>query len=113
MKEKDSPETSSTSVPKVQNKLQPAGNRLKRHLHVIILGIVLILAAVIRVWAAPTSAGPDVAQFWAFAKVFQQHGLDFYRYANAQLDIFPMKGWAYVYPPIWLLISRIALFFAP
>jgi Glycosyltransferase family 87 len=113
MKEKDSPETPFPSVPKVQNKLQPAGNRLKRHLHVIILGIVLIIAALIRLWAAPTSAGPDVAQFWAFAKVFQQHGLDFYRYADAQLDIFPMKGWAYVYPPIWLLISKICLFFAP
>ncbi len=113
MKEKDSPETPYPSVPTVHNKLQPAGNRLKRHLHVIILGIVLIIAALIRLWAAPTSAGPDVAQFWAFAKVFQQHGLDFYRYANAQLDIFPMKGWAYVYPPIWLLISKICLFFAP
>jgi Glycosyltransferase family 87 len=111
MKENDSPET--PSVSKVQNKLQPAGNRLKRHSHVIILGIVLIIAALIRLWAAPTSAGPDVAQFWAFAKVFQQHGLDFYRYADAQLDIFPMKGWAYVYPPIWLLISKICLFFAP
>ena len=71
MKEKDSPETSSTSVPKAAKQAKPAGNRLKRHLHVIILGIVLILAAVIRVWAAPTSAGTDVAQFWAFARVFQ------------------------------------------
>jgi hypothetical protein len=113
MKQKDSPETLSLFVPKVQNKLQPVGNWLKRHLQVIILGIVLIIAAFIRVWAAPTSAGPDVAQFWAFAKVFQQHGLDFYRYADAQLDIFPMKGWAYVYPPVWLLISRVSLFFAP
>jgi len=57
--------------------------------------------------------GPDVAQFWAFAKVFQAHGLDFYRYADAQLDIFPVKGWGFVYPPIWLLISRVSLLFAP
>ena len=24
-----------------------------------------------------------------------------------------MKGWGFVYPPIWLLISRVSLFFAP
>lgn len=73
----------------------------------------LVLAACIRLWAAPISSGPDVAQFWAFAKVFQIHGLDFYRYADAQLDIFPMKSWGFVYPPVWLLISRVCLFFAP
>ena len=85
---------------------------LQRHIHVIILGIVLILAAFIRVWAAANfHRGRMWPQFWAFAKVFQQHGLDFYRYADAQLDIFPMKGWAYVYPPIWLLISRVAFVF--
>ena len=66
-----------------------------------------------RLWAAEISSGPDVAQFWAFAKVFQAHGLDFYRYADAQLDIFPVKGWGFVYPPIWLLISRVSLLFAP
>ena len=86
---------------------------IRRYLPVLILGLVLVLAAFIRLWAAPISSGPDVAQFWAFAKVFQIHGLDFYRYADAQLDIFPMKSWGFVYPPVWLLISRVCLFFAP
>jgi hypothetical protein len=85
----------------------------RHHTSLIILGIVLIIAAFIRIWTAEISSGPDVTQFWAFAKVFQQHGLDFYRYADAQLGIFPNKGWGFVYPPIWLLILRISLFFVP
>lgn len=104
------------------NKLMPVApqtfsnkclNWLRNHIPEIILGIVLIVAAFIRVWCAEISSGPDVTQFWAFAKVFQQHGLDFYRYADAQLDIFPMKGWGFFYPPVWLLLSRISLLFAP
>ena len=86
---------------------------VRHHLPLIILAIVFALAAFIRLWAASISAGPDVAQFWAFAKVFQTHGLDFYQYANAQGDIFPMQGWGFYYPPVWLLISRVSLFFAP
>ncbi len=78
-----------------------------------VLGIFLAGSGYIRFWAAPLSAGVDVPQFWAFAKVFQQHGLDFYRYADAQLDIFPTKGWGYVYPPVWLLILRVALLATP
>ena len=85
----------------------------RHHIPLIILAIVFAIAAFIRLWAASISAGPDVAQFWAFAKVFQTHGLDFYRYADAHGSIFPMQGWGFVYPPIWLLISRVALFFAP
>jgi len=85
----------------------------RHHIPLIILVIVFALAAFIRLWVASISAGPDVAQFWAFAKVFQTHGLDFYRYADAHGSIFPMQGWGFVYPPIWLLISRVALFFAP
>ena len=76
-------------------------------------GLALVLAAYSRFWAAPLSAGADVPQFWAFAKVFQLHGLDFYRYADASLDIFPTKGWGFVYPPMWLLILRLALAAAP
>jgi len=79
----------------------------------IIFGVFLAAAAFIRFWAAPLSAGVDVPQFWAFAKVFELHGLDFYRYADAQLDIFPVKGWGYFYPPIWLLILRVALATTP
>ena len=86
---------------------------VRSHLPEIILGIIVIIAAFIRLWAAEISSGPDIAQFWAFAKVFQAHGLDFYRYADAQLPIFPVKGWGFVYPPIWLLICRLSLFFAP
>ncbi|MFC1944728.1 hypothetical protein ACFLX5_04495 [Chloroflexota bacterium] len=77
--------------------------------HIIALALVLALAAFIRFWAAPISASPDVAQFWAFAKVFQVHGLDFYRYADATGDIFPFYGWSFVYPPIWPLILKGAL----
>jgi hypothetical protein len=78
-----------------------------------VFGLLLILAAYLRFWAAPLSAGVDVPQFWAFAKVFQQYGLDFYRYAGADLDIFPTKGWGFVYPPVWLLLLRLALVAAP
>jgi hypothetical protein len=81
--------------------------------HLLALGLVLALAAFFRFWAAPLSAGPDVSQFWAFAKVFQLHGLDFYRYADGTAAIFPTKGWAFVYPPVWLLILRLALLAAP
>jgi hypothetical protein len=79
----------------------------------VIFGIFLAAAACFRFWAAPLSAGPDVPQFWGFAKVFGQYGLDFYQYADAQLDIFPEKGWRYVYPPVWLLISWLALAAVP
>lgn len=78
-----------------------------------VFGLSLVLAAYIRFWAAPLSAGVDVPQFWAFAKVFQLYGLDFYRYAEASLDIFPTKGWGFVYPPVWLLIVRLALVATP
>ena len=77
------------------------------------LVMVLVLAASMRFVAAPLSAGPDVAQFWAFAKVFQTYGLDFYRYADATLDIFPFKGWAFVYPPVWLLSLGLSLATVP
>ncbi len=87
--------------------------RVSNKLPLLALGIALALAAYLRFWAAPLSSGVDVPQFWAFAKVFQQHGIDFYRYADASLDIFPTKGWGFVYPPVWLLISRLALLAAP
>ncbi len=77
------------------------------------LGVILGGAAYIRFWAAPLAAGPDVAQFWAFAKVFQQHGLDFYRYADGTLDIFPTQGWGFVYPPVWLLLLGLAWLAVP
>lgn len=81
--------------------------------HIAALVLVLALAAFFRFWAAPLSAGPDVAQFWAFAKVFQDHGLDFYRFADASLDIFSYHGWGFFYPPIWLLTLGLALLFVP
>jgi hypothetical protein len=81
--------------------------------HWLFLGLVLAAGAFIRFWAAPLSAGVDVPQFWAFARVFQIYGLDFYRYADATLDIFPVHGWGFVYPPVWLLLLRLALVVAP
>ena len=88
-------------------------DRVKQSLPVIILGLVLAIAAFIRFWAAPISTGPDVEQFFAFAKTFKMHGLDFYRYAEAQLDYFPMKGWGFFYPPVWILLLALALFVVP
>ncbi|MBN1189714.1 MAG: DUF2029 domain-containing protein [Dehalococcoidales bacterium] len=82
-------------------------------LEALVLALVVLIAAWIRLWAAPLSAGPDVSQFWAFAEVFRQHGLDFYRYAAAKLEIFPFKDWAYVYPPVWLILLGLALLTVP
>jgi len=78
-----------------------------------VLAIFVITSAYIHFWAAPRSTGVDPAQFLSFAKVFQQHGLDFYRYADAYNSNFPAYGWGFVYPPVWLLLLRIALFTAP
>ena len=86
---------------------------LTEQYHFIVLGIFLMAAAYFRIWAAPLSAGPDVAQFWAFASVFHSHGVDFYRYSDGQLPIYPFKGWDYFYPPIWLLILGICLLVVP
>ncbi len=77
------------------------------------LGVIMGGAAYIRFWAAPLSTGPDVAQFAVFAQVFHQHGLDFYRYADASLDIFPFSGWGFVYPPVWLLILGLVWLASP
>ena len=78
-----------------------------------IAALVVLLAGFIRFWAAPISAGPDVAQFWGFAKLFQIHGLDFYQYADGYDKILPTPGWGFVYPPVWLLLLRVALFASP
>ncbi|NQT30916.1 MAG: DUF2029 domain-containing protein [Deltaproteobacteria bacterium] len=86
---------------------------MSNKIHILIFGLVLVLAALCRFWAAPISAGPDIAQFWAFAKVFQIHGLDFYRYAHGTAAIFPFKFWRFVYPPIWLLLLGLALIVVP
>ncbi len=86
---------------------------MSNKIHLLAFGLVLVLAALCRFWAAPISAGPDVVQFWAFANVFQIHGLDFYRYADATTAIFPFKGWGFVYPPVWLLLLGLVLLAAP
>jgi hypothetical protein len=86
---------------------------MSNKIHLLAFGLVLALAALCRFWAAPISAGPDVCQFWAFANVFQIHGLDFYRYAEGTAAIFPFKGWGFVYPPVWLLLLGLALIFVP
>lgn len=75
--------------------------------------VLFFAAGFIRFWAAPISAGPDVGQFWGFARLFQMHGLDFYRYADGYNPALPVQGWGFVYPPVWLLILRVALLAAP
>jgi hypothetical protein len=82
-------------------------------LPLLLLGLVIALAAIVRFGVAQLSAGPDVAQFWGFAEAFRLYGLDFYRYAEARLDWFPFPYWGYVYPPVWLLILALALLTAP
>jgi hypothetical protein len=82
-------------------------------IYLLAFTLILAVAAFIRFWAAPISAGVDVPQFWAFAKVFHVYGIDFYRYADGTMDIFPTQGWGFVYPPIWLLILGLGLVAAP
>ena len=77
--------------------------------HFLVFGILLTGAIYIRVWAAPLSAGPDVAQFWALATVFHSHGIDFYQYGSATDGTFPFWGWGFFYPPVWLLILGLCL----
>jgi hypothetical protein len=77
------------------------------------VGAAFVVAALVRLWPAPYSAGVDVPQFWAFARVFQEHGLDFYRYADATLPIFPVQGWSFVYPPVWLFSLRMSIWAVP
>jgi uncharacterized membrane protein len=87
--------------------------KLSKKFYLPALGLALALAAFFRFWAAPLSAGPDIGQFWAFAKVFHTHGLDFYSYAQGTAAIFPFKYWGFVYPPVWLLLLGLALLFVP
>jgi len=77
--------------------------------HLLVFGVLLTVAIYIRVWAAPLSAGPDVAQFWALATIFHNHGIDFYQYASATDGTFPFSGWGFFYPPVWLLILGLCL----
>jgi len=77
--------------------------------HFLVFGGLLTGAIYIRVWAAPLSAGPDVAQFWALATIFHNHGIDFYQYASATDGTFPFYGWGFFYPPVWLLILGLCL----
>jgi hypothetical protein len=88
---------------------------LEKHRWLFIGTALLVLAAAwfIRQWAAPISVGPDVGQFWGFARLFELHGLDFYRYADGSDSLLPVQGWGYVYPPIWLLLLRLALIASP
>ncbi len=75
-----------------------------KYIRLLPFGLLLAAAAWIRFWAVPLSSGPDVAQFWGFAELFRLHGLDFYRVADGQSHMLAHPGWAFVYPPMWLLI---------
>ncbi len=80
---------------------------------VFVLIAVFGLAAFFRFWAAPLSTGPDVVQFWSFANAFDEHGIEFYQYADATDGSFAYWGWGYVYPPLWLLILGLVFLFCP
>ncbi|MBI2857587.1 MAG: DUF2029 domain-containing protein [Chloroflexi bacterium] len=101
-----------TSIRRVFSRLWQALS-CSRKLALTCAGVVFAAALSVRLWAAPLSSGVDVPQFWAFARVFQDHGIDFYRYADASLDIFPVPGWRFVYPPVWLLTLGISSLFSP
>ena len=75
--------------------------------------VVFLAGAAARIVAAPYSATQDMAQFWSFAQLFKEHGLDFYKYYSGYDPINPWQGWGYVYPPIWILILVIALAAVP
>jgi hypothetical protein len=90
-----------------------AGLDKRPWLFYVLAGLFVVLAGYLRFWAAPLSAGPDVSQFWGFAKLFEMHGFDFYQYADGSDPLLANEGWAFVYPPLWLLILRIALFAVP
>ena len=82
-------------------------------IYTILLIIAVAIAGMVRWWAAPLSAGPDVTQFWAFAQAFHIYGIDFYRYEEATAEMFPHRLWGYVYPPTWVLILGICLCVVP
>ena len=60
-------------------------------IYTILLIIAVAIAGMVRWWAAPLSAGPDVTQFWAFAQAFHIYGIDFYCYAEATAEMFPHR----------------------
>ena len=76
-------------------------------LQYILVSVFFAIGIWIRIWAAPYSAGVDMPQFWAFAKVFAEKGFAFYNFAGAELDVFPYKFWSYNYTPVWLIILKI------
>jgi len=82
-------------------------------LALFLFAIVFLVAAAARIVAAPYSATQDIAQFWSFAQLFKEHGLDFYRYYSGYDPINPWQGWGYVYPPVWILILGIGLAAVP
>lgn len=75
--------------------------------------LVFFVAAAARLLAAPFSATQDAAQFWSFAQLFKQYGLDFYRHYAGTDAVNPWQGWGFVYPPVWLLILGLAAVAAP
>jgi hypothetical protein len=79
----------------------------------VAFAVIFLAGAAVRIIAAPYSATQDMAQFWSFAQLFKEHGLDFYSYASGYEPINPWQGWGYVYPPIWILILGISLAAVP
>jgi len=89
--------------------LSSAGQRWALGLFIVIF----LIAATVRAWAAPFSATEDMAQFWSFAQLFKEHGLDFYRFYAGTDPINPIQGWGFVYPPVWLLFLGLGLLAVP
>ena len=82
-------------------------------LALVVFLIIFLAGAAARIVAAPYSATQDMAQFWSFAQLFKEHGLDFYQYYSGYDPINPWQGWGYVYPPVWIIILGIGLAAVP
>ncbi|RLG61262.1 hypothetical protein DRN86_00285 [Candidatus Geothermarchaeota archaeon] len=77
--------------------------RLKISTSLLVLIFLIILGLIVRLSIAGISAGPDVYQFWGFAKTFHETTLRFYDYALTP-QIYWTYPWPYPYPPLWILL---------
>jgi len=68
---------------------------------VVLLAVLIFVGTVIRVLFTFNSSGPDILQFYAFARTFDEEKWCFYLYADVGKSYWPYN-WEYCYPPLWL-----------